>query len=125
MKSKALNSQTKGFTLLEVLMALIIISVGLVALLQSSQHSANTLATAKDQTAALHVADQVMLQLYSRGDLRLGVHQGEQRFQGQIFYWQATLSATENVHINRLDVKVSLDRDFDYAEAQLIGFKKS
>lgn len=122
---KKFANQFKGFTLLEVLIALIIISVGLVALLQSSQHSANTLATARDQTAALHVADQVMLQLYQRGDLRLGVHQGEQRFQGQIFYWQGTMTTTENARINRLDVKVSLDRDFDYAEAQLSGFKKS
>jgi general secretion pathway protein I len=120
-----LNNKTKGFTLLEVMMALIIISVGLVALVHSSRHSANTLEVAKNKTAALHVADQVMLQLYERGGLQLGVHQGEQRFQGQLYYWQATLTTTDNNRINRLEVKVGLNRDFKYAEAQLSGFKKS
>lgn len=120
-----MNIKFKGFTLLEVMMALIIISVGLVALVYSSRYSANTLEETRNKTAALHVADQVMMQLYERGDLQLGLHQGEQRFQGRIFYWQATLITTDNHYINRLEVKVGLDRDFDYAEAQLIGFKKS
>lgn len=106
-------------------MALIIISVGLIALVQISQHSANTLTVARTQTAALHVADQVMMNMYQRAGLRLGDHFGEQRFQGQTYYWQATLSTTENNHIHRLDIKVALDRDFSYAEAQLSGFKKS
>lgn len=106
-------------------MALIIISVGLVALVQSSQNSANTLTVAKNQTAALHVADQVMLQLYQKANLTLGVHYGEQRFQGQTYYWQATLATTDNLRIHRLEIKVGLERSLDYAEAQLTGFKKS
>lgn len=106
-------------------MALIIISVGLVALVQVSHHNANTLTVAKTQTAALHVADQVMLNLYQTSGLRLGEHYGEQRFQGQTYYWKANLSTTENASIHRLDVKVGLQRDVSYAEAQLSGFKKS
>lgn len=120
-----MNRKAKGFTLLEVMMALLIISVGLVALVQSSQHSANTLEVARNKTAAFHVADQVMLQMYQKAGLQLGVHQGEQRFQGQTYYWQATLSATENPRINRLEVEVALERNFDYSEALLTGFKKS
>ncbi len=106
-------------------MALVIISVGLVALVQSSQHSANVLYEAKSKTAAYHVADQVMLKMYQVPGLSIGQHQGEQKFNGQVFYWQVELSSTENIHINRLDVKVSLDRSFSYAAAILTGFKKS
>jgi ABC-type tungstate transport system permease subunit len=101
-----------------------VISVGLVALMQSSQYSAYVLEQAKTKTAAYHVADQVILNLYQVSGLRPGRHQGEKRFEGVNYYWQATLSATENNQINRLDVEVSLDRKFDYFEASLTGFKK-
>ena len=120
-----MKNNIKGFTLLEVMMALIIISVGLMALVQSTQYSANTLSSAQSKTSAYHVADQVMMYLYSTTDLNLGVHQGEQKFQNTIYYWKATLSSTENIRINRLDVVVSLNRQLNYAEAQLTGFKKS
>ncbi len=106
------------------MMALIVISVGLVALVQSSQHSAYVLEQAKSKSAAYHVADQVMLKMYQISNLTVGKHQGEQRFEGQVYFWQVNLSTTENIHINRLDVSVSLDRKFEYAEATLTGFKK-
>lgn len=105
------------------MMALIVISVGLIALVQSSQYSAYVLQEARSKTAALHVADQVLLNMYQLSDLSMGRHQGEQKFEGTVYYWQANLSTTENIHINRLDVKVSLDRKFDYAAASLTGFK--
>lgn len=113
-----------GFTLLEVMMALIVISVGLVALVQSSQYSAHVLQQAKTKTAAYHVADQVLLKMYQIPDLSIGRHQGEQKFEGTVYYWQASLATTENKYINRLDVRVFLDRKFDYAEATLTGFKQ-
>lgn len=115
----------KGFTLLEVMMALLIVSIGLVALVQSGQYSANTLVEAKQKTMAYHVADQVMLMLYQKPDLSLGLHQGEHNFNGERFYWKAQLSVTENQSINRLDVTVGVDRQVTYAQAQLSGFKRS
>lgn len=106
------------------MLALLIISVGLVALVQSAQHGAKTVETFQKKTAAYHVADQVMLQLYQRPDLRIGRHQGQELFAGKDYYWQAELSATENNGINRLDLMVGLNRQLDYAEARLSGFKK-
>ena len=106
-------------------MALIVISVGLVALVQSSQHSAFVLEEAKNKTAAYHVADQVMLKMYQVSGLSLGTHQGQQQFNGVTYFWQVNLSSTDNEGINRMEVVVSMDRKFDYAEAHLTGFKKS
>ncbi len=113
-----------GFTLLEVMLALLIISVGLIALVQSAQHGAKAAETYQKKTAAYHVADQVMLQLYQRPDLRMGRHQGQTLFAGKDYFWQAELSATGNSGINRLDLIVGLNRQLDYAEARLTGFKK-
>lgn len=127
MKNKALvfNSGVRtGFTLLEVMLALLVVSLGLVALVQSAQQGATATATNQHKTAAYHVADQVMLQLYQRRDLSDGKHQGQETFGGQTYYWQAVLSNTDNERINRIDLVVGSDRQLDYADAQLTGFKK-
>lgn len=115
---------TKGFTLLEVMLALLIISVGLVALVQSAQTGAQTTTALREKTGAYHVADQVMLLLYQKSDLQVGSHQGQELFAGQDYYWQAELKTTDNIYINRIDLVVGLGRDLDYAEARLIGFTK-
>jgi len=114
----------KGFTLLEVMLALLIISVGLVALVQSAQTGERTTTELREKTGAYHVADQVMMMLYQKNDLKIGMHQGQELFSGQDYYWQAELKTTDNVYINRIDLKVGLDRNFDYALARLTGFNK-
>ena len=106
------------------MLALLIISVGLMALVQSAQTGALTTTALREKTAAYHVADQVMLQLYQKSDLQIGSHQGQELFAGQDFYWQAELKTTDNIHINRIDLVVGLARNLDYVEARLTGFTK-
>nr|WP_223789816.1 type II secretion system minor pseudopilin GspI [Marinicella sp. NBU2979] len=117
--------RAQGFTLLEVLMALVVVSVGLMALVQSTQTGAQTATAMRDKTAAYHVADQVMMQLYQKPNLTLGLHRGEEVFAGQTFYWQAELKTTDNSRINRLEVMVGLTRRLEHSEAQLSGFRKA
>ncbi|GJM05904.1 MAG: hypothetical protein DHS20C09_19000 [marine bacterium B5-7] len=105
-------------------MALIIISVGLMAVVQSAQTGVKAAEAYQIKSSAYHVADQVMLMLYQKPDLKMGQHQGQELLAGQDYYWQAELKATDNIHINRIDLIVSLNRKFDYAEATLTGFKK-
>lgn len=115
----------KGFTLLEVMLAMVIVSVGLVALVQSAQTGGLTTTALREKTGAYHVADQVMLLLYQKSDLKVGSHQGQELFAGQDYYWQAELKTTDNIHINRIDLMVGLDRRLDYSDARLTGFTKS
>lgn len=119
-----INRSSEGFTLLEVMLALLIISIGLMALVQSAQTGAQTTTALRERTAAYHVADQVMLMLYQKIDLQIGTHQGQELFAGQDFYWQAELQTTDNIHINRIDLVVGKIRQLDYVEARLIGFTK-
>ena len=120
-----MRAKQSGFTLLEVLMALVIVSVALVAVVQSSQNSATTLQQARDQSAALQVANQVLMQMYQRPTPVTSEVQGQSRIQDRSFYWKVRWQSTDNARINRLDVSVSLDRDFAYLQAQLTGFKSS
>ncbi len=62
------------------MLALLIISVGLMALVQSAQTGAQTTTALREKTGAYHVADQVMLLLYQKTDLQIGSHQGQELF---------------------------------------------
>ncbi len=106
------------------MLALLIISVGLVALVQSAQNGANVTTVLREQTGAYHVADQVMLMLYQKSDLKIGLHQGQELFRDQDFYWQAELKTTDNKHINRIELLVGLQKNLEYAQARLTGFTK-
>ncbi len=109
---------------MEVLVALVVISVGLLGLIQAAQLGERTTTELRQKTAAYHVADQVMMLLYQNTGLQLGLHQGQELYAGQDYYWQAELLTTDNPAINRINLQVSLDRQFNYAVAQLSGFKK-
>ena len=106
------------------MLALLVISVGLLALVQSAQTGAETTSILHEKTGAYHVADQVMLMLYQKTDLQLGSHEGQELFAGQDYYWRAELKTTDNIHINRIELMIGLDRKFDYAVARLTGFTK-
>ncbi|MCX7554769.1 type II secretion system minor pseudopilin GspI [Marinicella sp. S1101] len=122
MSSQCLNKH-KGFTLMEVMLALLVISVGLVALVQAAQTGTRITTTVAEKSAAYHVADQVMMQLYQRSDLTIGTHQGQELFSDRNYYWRAELKSTDNESINRIDLVVGKDRALDYFDAQLTGFK--
>ncbi len=106
------------------MLALAVVSIGIMALVQSAQSGAQTTAALQQKTGAYHVADQVMMVLYQRPGLQLGSHRGEELFGGQTYYWQAELKTTDNIRINRIDLMVGLDRKLDYADARLTGFRK-
>ncbi len=113
----------KGFTLLEVMLALLVLAIALSALVNAGQVSAQTVVKLERSSAAYHVADQSLMGLYQSQGLNPGRHQGEQYFKSQRWYWQADVENTDNPHIARITVRVSLDNKFGFVEAQLTGFK--
>ena len=119
-----MKTDNQGFTLLEVLLALAVVSIGIMALVQSAQTGAQATTALKEKTAAYHVADQAMMSLYQKPGLQVGVHQGEQLFAGENYYWQAEVKTTENQYINRIDLVVGTNRRLDHYDASLTGFKQ-
>lgn len=113
----------KGFTLLEVLIALLVLGIALAALVRTGQVSAETVTQLEQKSAAYHVADQTLMSLYQTNGLTTGMHQGEQLFNGQKWYWMAEVENTENPRIAKITLKVSDDNKISFAMAQLVGFK--
>ncbi len=116
------NNKSKGFTLLEVIVSLAIITIALTAIISISSSRADTLIELRERNRALLVANNVLEKYYLEA-VEVGVYDGIQFNGNHDWNWQVKISQTNNETILRLDVKVSKDSDFDYSQAQLVGFK--
>lgn len=113
---------SRGFTLLEVILALLVLSIALSALVRTGLVGAETVVKTEETSDAYHVADQALMRLYQSKGLTTGQHQGAQQFNDINWYWLADVEGTNNPRIAKITLKVGLDRKLNYAHAQLIGF---
>lgn len=116
------RSKSRGFTLIEVIISLAIITISLSAIITISSTRADTLLELRERNRALIVANNV-LEKYYLETIKVGVYDGKQQNGAIDWNWQLDVIQTNNESILRLDVKVSKDADFSYSQAQLVGFK--
>lgn len=118
------KSTSRGFTLLEVIVSLVILTIALTAIISVGSNRAETLIDLRERNRALIVANNVLEKYTSLTEsVSVGVIDGKQENGNNIWHWQLRVSATNNAHIYRMDVNVSLDNSFDYSSAQLVGFR--
>ena len=118
------STSQSGFTLLEVIVSLVILTIALTAIVTVGSNRAETLIELQQRNSALLVANNI-LERYSIPSQAISPStiEGKQENGHTDWNWQLIVKATNNEHIYRLDVRVSDDNDFDYAQAQLVGFK--
>jgi general secretion pathway protein I len=113
----------RGFTLLEVLIALAIIALALTALVRSSGQQADALARERDQTLAHWVAANVLSQVRLReGFPPVGERDGSEHQGPHDWRWRLTVAPTEQATIRRLTVTVFEDDASEKPIASLAGF---
>ncbi len=99
--------QTKGFTLIEVLVALAVVAISMSALISSSSTSASNAAYLQDKTLAHWVGMNKVAELQlSPTWPSVGRKKGDYELAGQDWRWEAKISSTEDDSIRRLDLKV-------------------
>ncbi len=104
-----MKGQSKGFTLIEVLLALLIIAIALTALIKASAQSIHATSRIKDKSISHWVAMQgvTMIQL---GLLKVSLNQETSQMTtmlGQRWYWRAKIIATPLSHIQQINITVS------------------
>lgn len=113
----------RGFTLVEVLVALAIVSIALLASLRVAGMASNSVGELRARLLAGWVAENILMEQRARGIwLPLGVQRGLVRQGGIEFAWQEDVIATPNSLFRRVDVRVFLVAKESHVLAHLVGF---
>ena len=97
----------RGFTLIEVLVALAIVTIGMAAVLGTLTSSANTISYLRDRTFANWVAlNQIALVRISGQLPAPGKSDGDTDFAGRKWHWHQEVSTTQVPGMVRMDVSV-------------------
>lgn len=112
-----------GFTLVEVLVALAIVSIALLAALRAAGQGTTAVGELRLRLLAGWVAENRLAEHRARGDwLALGIGRGTQSQGGVEFAWREEVIATPNAAFRRVDVFVSAPAEESRALARLTGF---
>ncbi len=117
------RSTNAGFTLVEVLVALAIIAIALMAALRSAAQGTNNVGELRARLLAGWVAENRLAEHRAREDwLPLGIQRGSERQAGQEFGWREEVIETPNPAFRRVDVLVFANGDETHSLAHLVGF---
>ena len=119
----ARNRRRKGFTLVEVLVALAIISIALLAALRVAGGGTNSAGELRARMLAGWVAENLLADQRARAQwLAPGIQRGTQRQGGFEFAWREEVIATPNAAFRRVDIRVFAAPEDTHSLAHLTGF---
>lgn len=108
------ESQSRGFTLLEVLVATTVIAIALAAIVRLSAMSSSNLAHLRDKTFAHWVAMNQMAELQASDSYpAIGRSSGEEEMAGREWYWTMEVQKTPDKDLRRVEIKVMLEEGRD------------
>ena len=126
MKTRA---DIRGFTLIEVMVAMVVIAVALPALLKTLYQQIDGTAYLRDKSIAQWVANNKLaesrIRLASSGTLERGERSGSEVMAGQDWYWETTSQQTEVEDFWRLEIRVGRGEEATSANEPLytlVGF---
>lgn len=112
-----------GFTLVEVLVALAIVSIALLAALRAAGQGTGNVGELRSRLLAGWVAQNLLAEHRARGDwLPPGIHRGRAREGGMEFAWREEVVATPNSAFRRVDVFVFAAPEESRELAHYAGF---
>jgi general secretion pathway protein I len=116
-------ARRSGFTLIEVLVALAIVSIALLSALRAAGQGTNNVGELRARVLAGWVAENRLAEHRARRDwLPLGIQRGTGREGGLDFAWREEVIATPNSAFRRVDVRVFASAEESHSLAHLAGF---
>jgi general secretion pathway protein I len=116
-------TRARGFTLVEVLVALVIVSIALMAALRAAGQGTSAAGELRARLLAGWIAENHLAEHRARGAwLALGTARGTERQGGIDYLWREEVIATANDSFRRVDIFVALPAEESRALAHLTGF---
>ena len=100
------HTRPRGFTLIEVLVALAIVSIALLALSQAGGRSLDTQYQLEQRSIALWVAANQLAEIELNKPVQPGTRAGQVQMAGQDWRWQADIQPAPGDQLWRADVLV-------------------
>ena len=117
------RASAAGFTLVEVLVALAVLSLALIAALRAGSVSVANSGEIRDRLLAGWVAENRLAEHRARRDwLPVGVYQGDAVQGGTQFRWEEKITSTQNTQFLRVEVRVFAAGRSDSALGVMSGF---
>jgi len=112
-----------GFTLVEILVSLAILSIILGALIQTAGANASNAARLRDRAVAEWVASNRLAELQlSESFPEVGSRSGDEEMFGNLWYWKTIVQKVEDDDLRRVDIEVRRDEDAKNAIITIAGF---
>jgi|HubBroStandDraft_5_1064220.scaffolds.fasta_scaffold974585_2 general secretion pathway protein I len=118
--------QQRGFTLMEVLVALAVLALGMIAVIGAAGSSTRLGSELRDRTFADWVAMNELTSIrLAKSAPANGSLNGDADMGGEKWHWKATISGTEDPNLLRIDVAVGTADKPDDAIETVSGFMGS
>ena len=105
------NMHIAGFTLVEVISALIIFSVGIIALIEGVGSAIRRQSDLLDRQRAAMIAENIMEEINYTRDLETGENDGQQEGEDERFAWRTNVEETDEEGLMLVTVEVTWGED--------------
>lgn len=119
------RASERGLTLIEVMAALAVFSVAVIAIMKAGGENARAHAAMEERLFAGIVAEnQLILAMTEEGELRQGARRGDERLAGRSWRWERRVSETTDPDLRQIDVVVRKAGETQ-ALASLTAFRRA
>lgn len=122
LKTSKNKYKQKAFTLLEVLVALAVLTMGLGAVIKVASSQSSQLAYLKNKTIALWVANNKSNEIQLEGWPSVGVSSGQTLMAKQEWRWKLNVSNTADKDLRRLDIEINQKHEEGEPVVRFISF---
>ncbi len=118
------RNDCRGFTLVEVVVALAIVAVGMLAVFKTIGDTVNNVTYLRDRSFAAWIADNRITEIRLSGQMpSVDETEGDLEYAGRRWFWTANVAQTPVEGIRRIDVRVRRDGDAeDSTLVSMAGF---
>lgn len=111
-----------GFTLLEVLVALLVLGFALAAVIQSVASQADNTAYLRQKTLAHWVAQNRLTEMRIQAAWATEEEKDTVEMGGRTWHWRSKIEETPDPDLRRVEIFVTVSEDEELPLAHLIGF---